>query len=98
MVTIDRRSWPEVASTFEDFFGGLGKITSTDEAVSFSALPRVNTTLELRRDGTSSSFMPLHDLQSTWKESVTFDNTAFEVVLTDGATSYRYRIPPVLLD
>ena len=97
MVTIDRRSWPEVVSTFEDFFGGLGKITSTDEAVSFSALPRLNTTLELRRDGTSSSFMPLHDLESTW-ESVTFDSNAFEVVLTDGATSYRYRIPPVLRD
>ena len=96
MVTIDRRSWPEVVSTFEEFFGALGEVSSTDEAVSFSAIPRVDTALELRRDGTSSSFMPLHDLQSTW-ESVTFDSEALEVVLTDGSTSYRYRVPPALL-
>ena len=96
-MTIDRRSWPEVVSAFEEFFGALGEVTSTDHAVSFSGLPRVDTALELRRDGTSSSFMPLHDLQSTW-QSVTFDGRSSEVVLTDGATSYRYRIPPILLD
>jgi hypothetical protein len=90
---IDRRDWPAVVDAFESFFDGIGRVSTTEAAVEFSA---DGTGLSLDSDGTSRSFMPLHDLSSTWNR-VGFDSAARCVHVWSDTAHYTYRVPPYLI-
>ena len=92
--SIERSDWDSVASSFEDFFHGLGTVEIEGGRASFKAQ---DTGFELDRDGTSQSFMPLHESNLVW-DRVTFDQGEMTVTLTDGRSSYRYRVPERLVD
>lgn len=86
---VPRSEWERVAAEFSEFFGGLGEVTATDHELTFLA---DDTGLSLAVDGTSRSFMPLHDLGATW-EQVTFDRDTWRVVLAAEGFEYTYRVP-----
>ena len=91
--SIERSDWDSVVSSFEHFFAGLGTVEIGDGRASFSA---EGTGFELARDGTSRSFMPLHDSNLAW-DRVTFDEGEMTVAVTDGRSRYRYRVPETLI-
>lgn len=95
MTPIDRSSWTSVETAFAAFFRDLGDVETDDRSVAFSA-PHAGTGLTLNRDGTSTSFMPLHEMGGRWTR-VTFDSAAHEVVVDGAGFSYTYRVPPALL-
>jgi hypothetical protein len=90
---ISRTDWPAVSEAFVAFFSGLGTVQAGPQILSFEA-PR--TGLSLARDGTSSSFMPLHGLSARW-DTVTFDPAERTVVLAGSGFTYTYRIPAGLV-
>lgn len=90
--TVDRHDWAAVTEAFAEFFEPLGRVEVTGDLARFEA---EGTGLAIRSDGTSSSFMPLHSLDSVW-DSVTFDRVANLVTLSSGDTTYTYRVPPSL--
>ena len=91
---VHRDDWATLVAEFQRFFGPLGEVTLEDDAVEFSADPAVVVTgLELRRDGTSHSFMPLHDMRAGW-HSVEFSDGAVSIIGNDA--TYVYRVPPAL--
>ena len=92
-LSIERSDWDSVVSSFEHFFAGLGTVEIGDGRASFSA---EGTGFELARDGTSRSFMPLHESNLAW-DRVTFDQGEMTVTLTDGRSRYRYRVPERLV-
>ncbi len=75
--SVARTDWPAVVAAFRTFFDPLGSVTVDDDEVEFAA---AGTGLAVRRDGTSKSFMPLHDLEASW-ETMVFDHAAGEVTL-----------------
>jgi hypothetical protein len=92
---IERNDWPAVAAAFKSFFSQLaGTVGQTDDEVEFDA---GFTGLTIHREGTSRSFMPLHDLNARWEE-IEFDEIAHEVTLIGDGATYTYRVPPQLLD
>ena len=86
---VARADWAELVSEFRDFFAPLGRVNVSDEEVEFQA---GYTGLALHRDGTSRSFMPLHDLSATW-EQVSFDRANLVVQLMSEQLTYTYRVP-----
>ncbi|NND04483.1 MAG: hypothetical protein HKN91_17040 [Acidimicrobiia bacterium] len=94
MTSIRREDWAELAAAFTEFFAGAGEVSVGEDALRFSG-PAAGTGLELRRDGTSSSFMPLHGLDARW-DQVRFDRENDQVVLEGDGVSYNYRVPPSL--
>jgi hypothetical protein len=94
-VILERRDWSSVVEAFVRFFEGLGEVRIDEDRVEFGGAPTVQTGLALRRDGTSTSFMPLHGLEARW-ERVRFDEAREEVVLEGSGVSYVYRVPPDL--
>jgi hypothetical protein len=94
METVERTRWPVVVETFGSFFAGLGTVETGDDRVSFAA-PQAGTGLTLHRDGTSTSFMPLHEMGGRW-ERVAFDVDRREVVISGEGFSYTYRVPSSL--
>ena len=90
-----RNDWDEVVGRFESFFAGLGDVVVDGERAVVTA-EAAGTGLELSRDGTSRSFMPLHGLELRWT-SVQFDEAAMEVTLSAAGAAYTYRVPPSLL-
>jgi hypothetical protein len=93
--TVDRTNWAELARAFSSFFTGAGTVVVDDEVVRFDGAPVIETGLELRADGTSRSFMPLHGLDARW-ERVTFDRETDTVTLAAGDLTYTFRVPPGL--
>ena len=91
-ITVPRSGWPAVVATFRRFFSDLGDVRLADGEIEFLAS---TTGLAIRRDGTSRSFMPLHDLEAGW-ETIAFDFAAGEVKLMGQGTAYTYRVPPQL--
>ncbi len=87
-----REDWDHLVRRFCDFFQGAGTVETSDDAVVFRA---ASTGLELHRNGTSTSFMPLHELGARWDE-VSFDDEAGEVQVRGDGTLYTYRLPPKL--
>ena len=85
--------WAEISETFAAFFGPLGSVRIEVNEVSFAA---GDTGLVLGSDGTSRSFMPLHELGTRW-DSVVFDASAWRVVLTSDDIEYIYRVSPRLI-
>jgi len=96
MEPIERSQWSVVVDAFGWFFAGLGTVEVGDDAVSFAA-PEADTGLSLHRDGTSTSFMPLHEMGGRWKR-VTFDTDRLEVIVAGEGFSYTYRVPNSLSD
>lgn len=92
-VSILRSDWEKVVETFQHFFESLGELKVTAEELSFSA---TDTGLSLHRNGTSRSFMPLHELGARWDE-VAFDKPAWQVTLLADGLEYTYRVPPRLV-
>ena len=93
-IIIERGDWPALAAAFHGFFDELGgAVEEADGEIAFDA---GFTGLAISRDGSSRSFMPLHDLSATW-ESIEFDESSHEVTLTGGTATYTYRVPPQLL-
>ena len=92
---VRRADWAEVIRRFEAFFEGLGDVTVNDDVAAFDGPPTVGTGLALQRDGTSTSFMPLHGLEARW-ERARFDAAAGEVILEGTGMTYTYRVPPAL--
>lgn len=93
-ITIERRDWPALVDAFHGFFDELrGAVEETEDAIEFDA---GFTGLAISRDGSSRSFMPLHDLSATW-ESIEFDENSRKVTLAGGTATYTYRVPPQLL-
>lgn len=90
---INRADWQAIVSAFGDFFEGMGQVSVTEAAVEFNA---DGTGLALNRDGTSRSFMPLHDLASVW-DRVGFDHTNYCVHIWSENAHYIYRVPPRLI-
>jgi hypothetical protein len=91
---IAREDWERIGAAFRGFFEGRGEVMVDDERAVFRA-ESAGTGLELGRDGTSRSFMPLHGLDLRW-DVVVFDEAAAEVrVMAEGAR-YTYRVPPQL--
>lgn len=90
---ISRSDWEAVISAFATFFAGLGHVRVDEEVAEFSS---DETGFHLRRDGTSRSFMPLHELGARWEEIV-FDREAHAVELRAAEMSYRYLVPRRLL-
>ncbi len=91
-----RTDWDGVVTGFRLFFDGLGEVEIGAEHAVFRN-DTVGTGFDLRRDGTSTSFMPLHNLELRW-DAVTFDRTQRTVSLTASGATYVYRVPPQLLD
>ncbi|MDJ0663112.1 MAG: hypothetical protein QNJ75_01045 [Acidimicrobiia bacterium] len=89
---VARIEWPAVVASFRAFFEPLGEVVTSEEEVEFSAK---GTGLALRQDGTSKSFMPLHDLEAAW-DTIVFDREADEVKLVGPNATYTYRVPPYL--
>ncbi|MEX1279123.1 MAG: hypothetical protein AB1Z55_00205 [Acidimicrobiia bacterium] len=89
---IPRTDWDRVSSTFAAFFAGVGEVAVGPEEVSMTA---DETGIALARDGTSRSFMPLHELGLRW-ETVVFDEDADAMVLAADGATYTYRVPPSL--
>ena len=87
-----RSEWDRVVAAFVEFFDGLGDVTVTGDELTFDA---GETGLSLAANGTSRSFMPLHDLGATW-DGATFDRESRQVVLTADGMEYIYRVPPRL--
>ena len=93
VTTIPRNDWHAVVAAFSEFFAGVGNVTAAGDSVVFAA---GDTGLSLNRDGTSQSFMPLHELGARW-DAVTFDSDAATVELRSSGVSYLYRVPSRLL-
>lgn len=91
---IERSDWDDVVAAFRRFFEPLGDVSVTEASVAFAA-PRAGTGLEIDRDGSSRSFMPLHDLTLTW-DVVEFDHDQGLVRLEAAGGVYTYRVPPSL--
>ena len=91
-ITVALADWPAVVARFRSFFEPLGKVTVLEGEVEFAA---VGTGLAIRQDGTSKSFMPLHDLEAAW-ETIVFDREACVVKLIGPNATYTYRVPPRL--
>ena len=90
---IERNNWPAVVGAFRRFFDHLGgKVRETSDEIEFDA---AFTGLAINRNGTSRSFMPLHDLSTKW-DAITFDDTAHEITLVGDGATYVYRVPPEL--
>lgn len=94
MSSVDRSDWPAVIAAFAAFFAGLGTVATDDDIASFDA-PESGTGLALHRDGTSTSFMPLHGMSARW-EKATFDSEKRSVTVAGDGFSYTYRVPPGL--
>ena len=94
MNSVDRSDWAAVLASFSGFFEGLGTIVANGDQASFAA-PEAGTGLVLGRDGTSTSFMPLHGLNARW-EHVTFDRQERTVTVSGEGFAYTYRVPPSL--
>ena len=90
--SVARSDWPTVVEAFRDFFDPLGEVVVSPDEIEFTA---VFTGLAVRRDGTSKSFMPLHDLEAGWA-TIVFDRDAGEVRLIGAGATYTYRVPPQL--
>lgn len=95
MTTIARSEWETIRNEFASFFAGAGTVTTEPTELVFDGGPTIATSLAIRSDGTSRSFMPLHDLEARW-DRITFDRTADEVILETDAMAYVYRVPPAL--
>ena len=91
---IARSDWDAVVVGFVSFFGTLGDVTTSAERAVFHA---GFTGLDIDRDGSSRSFMPLHDLRAAW-DQVAFDSASHEVTLIGAGATYTYKVPPQLLD
>ena len=91
-ISVARGEWAAVVAAFRSFFDPLGSVSVGGDEVEFAA---AGTGLAIRRDGTSKSFMPLHDLEAAW-ETIVFDHAAGEVTLRGAGTAYTYRVPPRL--
>ena len=89
---IERTSWPKVVAAFTAFFEGMGEVRTDADRASFESDV---TGLSVSSDGTSRSFMPLHDLNLTW-EAIRFDTERFEVRLEGAGGTYTYVVPPNL--
>lgn len=94
MDSVARSDWDEVLASFRSFFAGLGTIVTGTDTASFAA-PKAGTGLVLGRDGTSTSFMPLHGLTARW-DRVIFDRDEQAVTVSGDDFSYTYRVPPGL--
>ena len=92
---ISRDQWPEVVQAFTEFLGEFGDVEATEDSVTFSA-PSAGTGLALSRDGTSSSFMPLHEMGGLWAR-VGFVRDPLAVVIEGDGFSYTYRVPGSLV-
>ncbi|MBT8165717.1 MAG: hypothetical protein HKO63_07675 [Acidimicrobiia bacterium] len=92
---LNRNDWPEIAEQFQQFFTGLGSVTVAEDRLVFDGTPVIATGLELRRDGTSASFMPLHGFEARW-DRVRFDLAAKEISIEADGVRYLYRVPPAL--
>ena len=90
-----RRDWDAVVAAFRQFFEPLGDVSVTPDSVAFAA-PHAGTGLEIDKDGTSQSFMPLHDLSARW-DVIEFDHDQHVVRLEAEGGVYTYRVPPSLL-
>lgn len=90
--SVARSDWSTVVVAFRGFFEPLGEVVASEDGVEFKA---DITGLALRQDGTSKSFMPLHDLEAAW-ETILFDHEACEVRLIGAGATYTYRVPPQL--
>ncbi|MDJ0955065.1 MAG: hypothetical protein QNJ81_15405 [Acidimicrobiia bacterium] len=90
--SVPRADWPAVVDAFRSFFEPFGEVITSAEEAEFSAQ---GTGLAVRHDGTSKSFMPLHDLEAAW-ETIVFDRKAHEVKLVGPNATYTYRVPPYL--
>lgn len=86
---IDRTRWDEVVEAFSRFFEGRGEVRVTEDEVEFRTRA---AGLALRRDGTSTSFMPLHALGAHWDE-IEFAENGREVTLRGADVTYTYRPP-----
>ena len=75
--------------------GSEGQTVVADGDKASFAAPEAGTGLVLGRDGTSTSFMPLHGLTGRW-EAVTFDLPGRTVTVTGDGFAYTYRVPPGL--
>ena len=89
---IPRSEWDRVSGAFAAFFAGVGEVVVDPDEVSMTA---DETGVALARDGTSRSFMPLHELGLRW-ETVAFDEAADAVMLAADGATYTYRVPPSL--
>ena len=87
--TYHRAAWDSIAHAFHTMFEGLGEVTEDRDGIRFRT---DETGLDIRRDGTSRSFMPLHASSMRWTDA-TFDMTNDAVMLSDGTSSYLYRVP-----
>lgn len=94
MSSVDRSDWPAVRAAFAAFFAGLGTVVTDGDTAFFDA-PESGTGLTLNRDGTSTSFMPLHGMSARW-ENVTFDSEEQTATVAGDGFSYTYRVPPGL--
>ena len=91
-IEVARQDWPTVVASFRAFFEPFGRVVVSADEVEFGA---AGTGLAIRQNGTSKSFMPLHDLEAAW-ETIVFDHEAGEVKLVSPAATYTYRVPPNL--
>ena len=90
--SVSRADWSAVVESFREFFEPFGEVITSVEEAEFAAR---GTGLAVRHDGTSKSFMPLHDLEAAW-ETIVFDADAGEVKLVGPNATYTYRVPPYL--
>jgi hypothetical protein len=91
---IERENWAAVVEAFSRFFEGMGgAIKETTDEIEFDA---GFTGLAIHRNGTSRSFMPLHDLSARW-EAIEFDEVVHQVTLAGAGATYTYRVPPQLV-
>ena len=97
MREFDLSDWDGLSEAFSGMFEGLGEVTATDGAISFSSTPPdVATGISLSRDGSMLANMPLHGIDSRF-ERVQIDDRRESIRLIGPSMDYTYRVPPAIL-
>ena len=89
--------WTNLAKIFTEFFEGLGVVNAGDEVLSFhSHSHHVQTGFSIHSNGLVNASMPLHGLQSKFKE-FQFEVTTHLIICHAEASTYTYKVPEALL-
>ncbi len=97
MREFDLSDWDGLSEAFSGMFEGLGEVTATEGAISYSSShPDVATGISITSDGGVVANMPLHGIDSRF-DRAQIDDSGSSIRLIGPSTDYTYRVPPQIL-
>ena len=97
MREFDLSDWEGLSEAFSGMFEGLGEVTATEGAISYSSSPPdVATGISITSDGGLVANMPLHGIDSRF-DRAQIDESGSSIRLIGPSTDYTYRVPPQIL-